>query len=121
MASGGCESCDPAAFLVGRQRFRILRDEGFTDPLLSMYESNFLGIGDQSEVWSRVDDRMELRFPDPKGRETWRAGPSHRLRSPRAMGRLNNSLDDGSRRIWHQVAAEFESVWDKPGPPLAER
>jgi len=28
-----------------------------------------------------------------------------------------NSLDEGRQRLWHEVADEFESIWDKTEPP----
>ncbi len=86
-----------------------------------MYESIFSGLGDQSEGWSRVDDKVALRFPDPEGRRdaSGRVIPhDFVLLGPWADG--INSLEDGFERIWHEVADEFEKVWDKPEPPSAE-
>lgn len=99
--------------------FRFLRNGGLPDPL-GVYESTFSELGDQSEGWSRVDDRVALRFPDPEGRRdlAGRVIPhDFVLLGPWADG--INSLDDGFQRIWPEIADEFESLWDKPEPPSA--
>ena len=67
MAGCGCEQCDPAAFLVGHQRISVPARRGLHGPAQHA-ESNFSGVGEQSEGWTRVADRVALRFPDPEGR-----------------------------------------------------
>jgi hypothetical protein len=99
--------------------FRFLRKGGLVDPL-GVYEATFSEVGDQPEAWRRVADKVALRFPDPEGRRD-------------AAGRIIphdfvllghwadgiNSLETGRQRLWHEIAAEFESVWDKTEPPSA--
>ena len=95
------------------------RSGGFEDPL-GVYEATFSEIGDQPEAWRRVADKVALRFPDPDGRRdaAGRVIPhDFVLLGPWADG--INSLEDGRQRIWHEVADEFESVWDKTEPPSA--
>jgi hypothetical protein len=97
--------------------FRFLRSGGVKDPL-RVYEDAFSEIGDQPEAWRRVAGKVALRFPDPDGRRdaAGRVIPhDFVLLGPWADG--INSLEDGRPRVWHEVAEEFESVWDKPEPP----
>ena len=99
--------------------FRFLRSGGLEDPL-GVYEDTFSEVGDQPEAWRRVADKVALRFPDPDGRRdaAGRVIPhDFVLLGPWADG--INSLEDGRQRIWHEVADEFESVWDKTEPPSA--
>ena len=83
-----------------------------------MYEETFSKVGEQPEAWRRVGDNFALRFPDPEGRRdaAGRVIPHDFV----LLGRWSDgikSLDDGRERIWHEVADEFESVWDKSEPP----
>jgi len=97
--------------------FRFLRKGGFDDPL-GVYEATFSKVGDQPEGWCRVDDKVALRFPDPEGRRdaSGRVIPhDFVLLGSYAVG--IHSLGDGRHRIWHEVADEYERVWDKPEPP----
>jgi hypothetical protein len=99
--------------------FRFLRSGGLDDPL-DVYEDTFSKVGDQPEAWHRVADKVALRFPDPDGRRdaAGRVIPhDFVLLGPWADG--INSFEDGRQRIWHVVADEFESVWDKTEPPSA--
>lgn len=89
------------------------------DPL-GVYEATFSQVGDQPEAWRRVADKVALRFPDPEGRRdaAGRVIPhDFVLLGPWADG--INSLEDGRQRLWHEIADEFESVWDKTEPPSA--
>ncbi len=99
--------------------FRFLDRGGLEDPL-DVYEATFSEVGDQPEAWRRVGDKVALRFPDPDGRRdaSGRVIPhDFVLLGPWADG--INSLEHGFQRIWHEVADEFESVWDKTEPPPA--
>jgi hypothetical protein len=84
-----------------------------------VYEGAFSNVGDQPEAWHRVADNVAaLRFPDPDGRRdaAGRVIPHDFV----LLGRLAdeiNSLDEGRQRLWHEVADDFESIWDKTEPP----
>jgi hypothetical protein len=97
--------------------FRFLRNGGLEDPL-RVYEETFSQIGDQPEAWRRVAGNVALRFPDPDGRRdaAGRLIP-HDFVLLGSWAEAIGSLDDGRQRIWHEVAEEFESVWDKIEPP----
>lgn len=99
--------------------FRFLRDGGYEDPLPA-YESAFSRIGDDAEAWSRTSEGVALRFPDPEGRcdAAGRLIP-HDFVLFGAMADEISSLDDGRRRVWPQVADEFDRVWAIPDPPRA--
>lgn len=100
--------------------FRFLRRGGLEDPL-GVYEDTFSKVGDQPQAWRRVADKVALRFPDPDERRdaAGRVIPhDFVLLGPWADG--INSLENGRQRIWHVVADEFESVWDKTEPPSAQ-
>ena len=99
--------------------FRFLRKGGLEDPL-SLYEETFSQVGDQPEAWCRVADNVALRFPDPDGRQdaAGRVIP-HDFVLLGSWAEEVNSLEAGRQRIWHEVADEFESVWDKTEPPSA--
>jgi hypothetical protein len=98
--------------------FRFVRRGGFDEPL-AVYERAFSGIGDQAEEWGRVADNVALRFPDPEGRSdaSGRVIP-HDFVLVGGWSAEVDSLDDGRRRVWPLVAAEFESIWDNPTPPV---
>lgn len=99
--------------------FRFLRRGGFADPL-PIYDAAFAEIGDQSEAWGRVADKVALRFPDPGGREdaSGRTIPHEFvLFGPMAEG--IDSLGEGRQRVWREVADEYEGIWDAPDPPRA--
>lgn len=97
--------------------FRFLHSGGLPDPLL-VYEDTFSKVGDQPEAWRRVGDKVALRFPDPDGRRdaAGRVIPHDFVLFGHFADEIN-SLEDGRQRIWHEVADEFESVWDKTEPP----
>lgn len=100
--------------------FRFLRRGGFEDPL-AVYEDAFSSIGDLSEAWVRVADKVALRFPDPDGRQdaAGRVIP-HDFVLLGLWADAVPSLDDGRQRIWDEVADEFERIWDKPEPPAPQ-
>ncbi|WP_250038224.1 hypothetical protein [Paractinoplanes maris] len=94
--------------------FRFLRDGGFTDPLPE-YEAVFSQVEDDLEVCRHVGDKVALRFPDPAGRED-RAGrviPHDFVVTGSLAGDID-SVEDGLRLIWPQVADEFAERWPKP-------
>ncbi len=100
--------------------FRFLRKGGLEDPL-GVYEDAFSNVGDQPEAWHRVADNVAaLRFPDPDGRRdaAGRVIPHDFVLLGRWADEIN-SLDEGRQRLWHEVADEFETVWDKTEPPSA--
>ncbi|MGH8985306.1 MAG: hypothetical protein ACRDY6_15710 [Acidimicrobiia bacterium] len=99
--------------------FRFLRTGGLTDAL-RVYEDTFSKVGDQPEAWRRDGDKVALRFPDPDGRRdaAGRAIPHDFVLLGHWADGIS-SLEDGRRRIWHEVADEFERVWDKTEPPPA--
>ena len=100
--------------------FRFLRKGGLSDPL-GVYEAIFSDVGDRPEAWRRVGDKVALRFPDPKGRRdaAGRVIPHDFVLLGRWADGIN-SFEDAVQRIWHEVADEFESVWDKTEPPSAQ-
>ena len=88
------------------------------DPLLA-YDELFDAIDDQQpEAFRRLGDKVALRFPDPEQR-TDAAGRHipHEfvLSGPQADG--VNSLEEGRKRIWPLVAAEYAEAWDAAEPP----
>lgn len=97
--------------------FRFLRRGGLDDPL-SVYEAAFSEVGHQPEAWHRVADKVALRFPDPDERRdaAGRVIPHDFVLLGHWADGIN-SLEDGRERIWHEVADEFESVWDNTEPP----
>lgn len=96
--------------------FRFLRRAGLKDPL-SVYESAFSSLGDESEGWARDARQVALRFRDPQGRRD-QAGRviAHDfvLFGERAIG--IDSLDVGRERIWPAVADEFDEIWNLEDP-----
>jgi hypothetical protein len=85
-----------------------------------MYEATFSKVGDEPELWRRVGDKMALRFPDPEGRRdaAGRVIPHDFVLLGDCVDGIN-SFEDAFQRIWHEVAQEFERVWDKNEPPSA--
>ncbi len=99
--------------------FRFLRTGGFPNPL-GVYEATFSKVEEGPEACLRVDDKVALRFPDPDGRRdaSGRVIPHDFVLHGHWADGIN-SLEDGLRRIWPEVADEFNSVWNKPEPPSA--
>lgn len=97
--------------------FRFLRNDHSGDPL-RMYDEVFLGLEDEREVWRRVQDKGALRFSDPEGRrdEAGRVIPHEFVIFPPDAAAIN-SVEDGIRRVWAEVADEFDRVWDSQEPP----
>lgn len=99
--------------------FRFLRDGRFKDPL-PIYDDVFSGTEGGPEIWRRVGGKLALRFPDPLGRQD-RAGrtiPHEFVVFPPLADEID-SVEDGIRLVWPQVAEEFARVWDLPKPPSA--
>jgi hypothetical protein len=88
--------------------FRFLRDGGCEDPL-RVYDDVFSGIGDQPEAWRRVAEKGALRFPDPLGRQD-RAGRviSHDFVIFEPLADQINSVEEGRRLVWDEVANQFD-------------
>ncbi|HVM55580.1 MAG TPA: hypothetical protein VM262_20515 [Acidimicrobiales bacterium] len=99
--------------------FRFLRTGGLPDPL-RVYEDTFSKVAEQPEACRRVGDKVALRFPDPDGRRdaAGRVIPHDFVLLGHWADGIS-SLEDGRRRIWHEVADEFERVWDRTEPPPA--
>jgi len=99
--------------------FRFLRTGEYEDPL-GVYETVFSQLDDQPEVWGRVDDMVALRFPDPDERQdaSGRVIPHEFVVFGPEAGCID-SLDDGRRLVWREVAQRFEDVWDRPETPPA--
>jgi hypothetical protein len=103
--------------------FRFLRNGGFEDPL-TVYETAFAGVEDNSEAWRRVDETVALpemvalRFPDPSGRrdQAGRVIP-HDFVVLQPLAAEIHSVEEGRRLIWSLVAHDFERVWELPQPP----
>ena len=97
--------------------FRFLVTGGHADPL-RVYDQVFADLGDAPEAWQRVGTSGALRFPDPLGRRD-RAGRviPHEfvVLEPGAADIV--SVEDGRDRLWPEVAAIFDEVYDLPGPP----
>ncbi|TFC16546.1 hypothetical protein [Cryobacterium glucosi] len=99
--------------------FRFLRDGGFPDPLPE-YDRAFSGVEDVAEVWRRVAEVVVLRFPDPEGRQdlAGRVIPHEFVVfGPLAEG--IDSVENGLRKVWPLVAAEYARVWNLPNPHSA--
>lgn len=97
--------------------FRFMRDGGSKDPL-RVYDEVFSGVGEEPEIWRRVAAKGALRFPDPLGRQD-RAGRiiPHEFVVLGSLADKIDSVEDGRRLIWPQVAKEFNRVWELPKPP----
>lgn len=93
--------------------FKFLRDGGLEDPL-PVYQEAFSGLEDEPEAYRRVGAKIALRFPDPEGRKD-RAGrviPHDFVVSGELVEELQ-SIADGRRVIWPQVADEYARNWSK--------
>ncbi len=99
--------------------FRFLRTGGLTDPL-GEYERTFSKIGDQPEDWGRVDDKVALRFLDPKKRQdaAGRVIPHEFVLLGRWADAIS-SLEDGRQLIWERIADEYEDAYERTEPPAA--
>jgi hypothetical protein len=100
--------------------FRFLRRGGLPNPL-AVYEATFAEVGDELELWRRVGDKVALRFPDPEGRRdaAGRVIPHDFVLLGSCVDGIN-SFEDAFQRIWHEVAPEFERVWERNEPPPAQ-
>lgn len=122
--SAGSADAEPTFIWATRGRtwgFRFLRSGGLPDPL-GIYEESFSDVGDKPEAWHRESGRVALRFPDPESRRdaAGRVIP-HDFVLLGAWADGLESLEEGRRRIWHEVSAEFDGVWDLPEPPPAQQ
>lgn len=99
--------------------FRFLRNGECEDPL-PVYDDAFSGVGDEPEVWRRLAQKGALRIPDPLGRQD-RVGRiiPHDFVVLGPMADEIDSVEEGRRLIWPQVAQEFDTVWELPKPPSA--
>jgi hypothetical protein len=96
--------------------FRFLLSGGLNDPLPT-YEAAFSRVGLQPEAWTRVGDRVALRFLDPLDRtdQSGRVIPHDFVLSDSDAVDVQ-SVDDGRRLIWPQVAEKFSRIWDLTDP-----
>lgn len=101
--------------------FRFLRTGGHEDPLV-VYDECFKGIGDEPEVWRRVDETVALRFPDPRERRdaAGRVIP-HEFVLFGAWADGVDSFAGGIELIWPLVEQEYERVWSLAEPPPTRR
>lgn len=101
--------------------FRFIRDGRFKDPL-KVYDNVFSDVGDEPEVYRRVGEKVALRFPDPLGRQD-RAGRTipHDFVVFGPLADEINSVEDGLRLVWPQVADGFARLWELPTPPSANQ
>lgn len=100
--------------------FKFLLDGGFADPLKA-YETVFSGQGSTGEMFTRVGDRVALRFLDPLGRKD-RAGRviPHEFVVFDSLADDIHTVDDGRKLVWPLVADEYARIWDLPQPtPLS--
>jgi hypothetical protein len=98
--------------------FRFVRKGGLEEPL-RVYEDAFSQVGDQPEAWRHVAAEVAaLRFPDPAGRRdaAGRVIPHDFVLLGHWADEID-SADEGRQRLWHEVADEFERIWDNTEPP----
>jgi hypothetical protein len=97
--------------------FRFLRTGGYEDPLV-VHEECFDGIGEEPEAWRRVDDKVALRFLDPRERRdaAGRVIP-HEFVLLGAWSAGVNSLDGGFELVWPLVEEEYGRIWNQSEPP----
>jgi len=96
--------------------FRFLRDGGYADPL-QVRDQAFSSLDDQVEVYRRVGPYVALRFTDPEGRRDASGRPiPHEFVIVSSDAAGIDSVDEGRRLVWPQVAAELERIWDLPEP-----
>lgn len=94
--------------------FRFLRNGGYADPL-PRYEAAFAGSPAGPHLYWRSETAVAVRFPDPEGR-TDAAGRliPHEFVITGTLEEEITSLEDVLERVWPQVAAEYNAIWDKP-------
>lgn len=99
--------------------FRFLLDGGFPDPL-EPYDRAFAGTEGEVTVCRRVGGFVALRFPDPLGRrdESGRPIPHDVVVLPPLAGDVQ-SVQDGLRLVWPELAPAFAQVWERPDAPSA--
>ncbi|HJB10169.1 MAG TPA: hypothetical protein H9786_06510 [Candidatus Brachybacterium merdavium] len=99
--------------------FRFLRTAGHADPL-PVYEDAFCGLDDQPEVCRRTGCQVALRLPDPEGRKD-QSGRLiiHEFVIEGSAAQGVETPEDGRKRIWPLVAAEYAEVYDSPTAPPA--
>ncbi len=101
--------------------FRFLRDGGLSDPLPT-YDAAFAGAEDHRQVCRRGSEAVALRFADPLGRQdaAGRVIPHEFVAFPPLADDIQ-SVEDGLRLVWSQVADEYSRIWSSPQPPAAPR
>ena len=91
--------------------FRFLI-RGEQDPL-PIYDSIFSTVGDVSEAWLRVDNRIALRIIDPAGRKDAAGRPiSHDFVLAGEMARRVRSVSDGVSMVWPLVEGEYAKKYE---------
>jgi hypothetical protein len=96
--------------------FRFLLSGGLNDPLPT-YEAVFSRVSFQQEAWMRIGDRVALRLLDPLDRtdQAGRVIPHDFVLSDSDAANIQ-SVADGRKFIWPQVAEKFARVWDLADP-----
>ena len=99
--------------------FQFLRSGGSADPLLD-YEDVFSDAGDAVEGCWNKNDRVGLRFLDPRARKD-RSGRviSHEFVLSGASVAGVKSVQDGLQLVWPQVEDEYADIWERPTPSLS--
>ncbi|KDP89853.1 MULTISPECIES: hypothetical protein [Clavibacter] len=97
--------------------FRVLRTARLSDAFES-YETAFAGVAEGPEAFTRVGDRLAIRFPDPEGRRD-RAGRviSHEFVLLPPLEGAIDSVEAARDLVWPQVEAVFRGAWDAPQAP----
>ena len=97
--------------------FRFLHTAGLANPL-AVYEDAFAGTEGAPETFTRRDQTLAVRFPDPDGR-TDRAGrvipqefvvlaPDHAV---------FKDADAARQALWDVVREPYAAVWGQSSPP----
>ncbi len=97
--------------------FRFLLNGGHHDPL-PIYDLAFAGTEGESALCRRAGGYVALRFPDPLGRrdDAGRIIPHDIVVGPPLADEID-SIDDGQRHVWPELADTFARVWELPHPP----
>lgn len=94
--------------------FRFLITQNGTDPL-PLYEATFGNAGEGSEFFLRHSGKVALRFPDPEDRKD-AAGRTiiHDFALAGDDAQQIESVAEGRRLVWPQVADDYARIWDRP-------
>jgi len=97
--------------------FRFLLSGTQSDPLPE-YDSIFANSSHDSLLFTRVDHKVGLRFPDPLHRRdsAGRVIPHEFVVYPPLADQLT-TIDDGLALIWPTVEKRFAEIWAEDEPP----